>query len=112
AHGLGVVGGGRGSSFVGGTKADVPLQMGTLSKALGSYGGYVCASAAGVDLLRNRARTALYSTGLPPANVAAPRPALSGHARRLPAGKGQGLCQPRSVAGAGQSHRPCASRRG
>src|SRR6516165_4159489 len=32
AHGLGVVGGGRGSNFLGGTKADVPLQMGTLSK--------------------------------------------------------------------------------
>jgi 8-amino-7-oxononanoate synthase len=76
AHGLGVVGGGRGSSFVGGTKADVPLQMGTLSKALGSYGGYVCASAAVVDLIRNRARTAIYSTGLPPANVAAAIAAL------------------------------------
>jgi len=36
AHGLGVVGGGRGSSFVQGRKADVPLQMGTLSKALGA----------------------------------------------------------------------------
>jgi len=76
AHGLGVVGGGRGSSFVGGTKADVPLQMGTLSKALGSYGGYVCASAAVVDLIRNRARTAIYSTGLPPAIVAAAIAAL------------------------------------
>jgi len=60
AHGLGVVGGGRGSNFLGGTKADVPLQMGTLSKALGSYGGYICASAAVVDLIRNRARTVIY----------------------------------------------------
>jgi 8-amino-7-oxononanoate synthase len=76
AHGLGVVGGGRGSNFVGGTKADVPLQMGTLSKALGSYGGYVCASAAVVDLIRNRARTVIYSTGLPPAIVAAAIAAL------------------------------------
>ncbi len=32
AHGIGVVGGGRGSSFADGAKADVPLQMGTLSK--------------------------------------------------------------------------------
>ena len=71
AHGLGVVGGGRGSNFLGGTKADVPLQMGTLSKALGSYGGYICASTAVVDLIRNRARTVIYSTGLPPAIVAA-----------------------------------------
>ena len=70
AHGLGVVGGGRGSSFAQGTKADVPLQMGTLSKALGAYGGYLCASAAVVDLMRNRARTLIYSTGLPPAVAA------------------------------------------
>ena len=46
AHGLGVIGGGRGSTFVRGARADVPLQMGTLSKALGAYGGYLCASAA------------------------------------------------------------------
>jgi len=76
AHGLGVVGGGRGSNFLGGAKADVPLQMGTLSKALGSYGGYICASAAVVDLIRNRARTVIYSTGLPPAIVAAAIAAL------------------------------------
>ena len=45
AHGLGVVGGGRGSSFVGNTHIPIPLQMGTLSKAVGAYGGYLCASA-------------------------------------------------------------------
>ena len=44
AHGLGVVGGGRGSSFAKASAADVPLQMGTLSKAIGAYGGYLCAS--------------------------------------------------------------------
>jgi 8-amino-7-oxononanoate synthase len=76
AHGLGVVGGGRGSNFVEGTRAEVPLQMGTLSKALGSYGGYICASAVVVDLIRNRARTVIYSTGLPPAIVAAAIAAL------------------------------------
>ena len=76
AHGLGVVGGGRGSNFVQATTADVPLQMGTLSKALGAYGGYLCASATVVDLIRNRARTAIYSTGLPPAIVAAAIAAL------------------------------------
>ena len=47
------------------------LQMGTLSKAVGAYGGYLCASAAVIDLMRNRARTLIYSTGLPPAIVAA-----------------------------------------
>ena len=71
AHGIGVVGDGRGSSFLDGEKADVPLQMGTLSKAVGGYGGYLCASRAVVDLVRSRARTLVYSTGLPPGVVAA-----------------------------------------
>jgi 8-amino-7-oxononanoate synthase len=70
AHGIGVIGGGRGSSFATGTKADVPLQMGTLSKAIGGYGGYLCASAPVIDLVKTRSRTFVYSTGLPPASVA------------------------------------------
>jgi 8-amino-7-oxononanoate synthase len=70
AHGLGVVGGGRGSSFIGNAHIPVPLQMGTLSKAIGAYGGYLCASTPVIDLMRNRARTLIYSTGLPPAIVA------------------------------------------
>jgi 8-amino-7-oxononanoate synthase len=76
AHGLGVVGNGRGSAFASGRKADVPLQMGTLSKAVGGYGGYLCASQAVIDLVRTRARTFIYSTGLPPATVAAAVAAL------------------------------------
>ncbi len=75
AHGLGVVGNGRGSAFVGGG-ADVPLQMGTLSKAVGAYGGYLCASRAVIDLMRTRARPFIYSTGLPPPVVAAASAAL------------------------------------
>jgi 8-amino-7-oxononanoate synthase len=71
AHGLGVLGGGRGSTFAGKTRAAVPLQMGTLSKAIGAYGGYLCASAPVIDLIRNRARTFIYSTGLPPPIAAA-----------------------------------------
>jgi len=70
AHGLGVVGGGRGSSFAGNAHVPVPLQMGTLSKAIGAYGGYLCASAPVIELMRNRARTLVYSTGLPPAIIA------------------------------------------
>jgi len=80
AHGLGIVGGGRGSAFVNGateTAIDVPLQAGTLSKAVGAYGGYLCASQAVVDLMRTRARTFIYSTGLPPAVVAAAIAALT-----------------------------------
>jgi 8-amino-7-oxononanoate synthase len=71
AHGIGVVGAGRGSSFAGGRNAVVPLQMGTLSKAIGSYGGYLCASRPVIDFVKTRARSFIYSTGLPPASVAA-----------------------------------------
>ena len=76
AHGIGVVGGGRGSSFADGAKTEVPLQMGTLSKAVGSYGGYLCASQPVIDLIRTRARPFIYSTGLPPGVVAASIAAL------------------------------------
>jgi 8-amino-7-oxononanoate synthase len=72
AHGLGVLNGGRGTTAL----TDVPLQMGTLSKAAGGYGGYLCASQAVIDLVRNRARTLIYSTGLPPGTVAAAIAAL------------------------------------
>jgi len=75
AHGLGVVGHGRGSSFADGA-AEVPLQMGTLSKAVGAYGGYLCASRAVIDFMRTRARPFIYSTGLPPPVVAAAIAAL------------------------------------
>ncbi len=81
AHGLGVLGGGRGSSFAEGEPAPVPLQMGTLSKALGSYGGYLCASEPVIDLIKTRARPLIYSTGLPPASVAAASAALDVIAR-------------------------------
>jgi len=76
AHGIGVMGAGRGSSFAGNAHTPVPLQMGTMSKALGSYGGYLCASESVIELMRNRARTLIYSTGLPPACVAAAIAAL------------------------------------
>jgi len=60
AHGIGVV------------KVDnpAPLKGGTLSKALAAYGGYICGSRVVMDLLRTRARTLIYSTGLPPGVVA------------------------------------------
>lgn len=74
AHGLGVVGAGRGAAA--GPGVVVPLQMGTLSKAIGSYGGYLCASAPVIDLVKTRARTFVYSTGLPPAIAAAAIAAL------------------------------------
>lgn len=76
AHGLGVLGQGRGSAFANGTKPYIDLQMGTLSKAIGSYGGYVCAYRPVIDLIKTRARTLIYSTGLPPASAAAALAAL------------------------------------
>lgn len=75
AHGVGVLAGGRGSGALF-PNAEIPLQMGTFSKALGSYGGYVCGSQAVIDLLETRARTLVYATGLPPASAAAALAAL------------------------------------
>lgn len=71
AHGLGVVEKGKGTSFRGRRKLDVPLQMGTLSKAVGSYGGYIAAEREVIDLIKNRARSLIYSTGLPPSVIGA-----------------------------------------
>jgi 8-amino-7-oxononanoate synthase len=81
AHGIGVIGQGRGSTFATDAAAtdaaaDVPLQMGTLSKAIGGYGGYLCGSVPVIELMKNRARTLIYSTALPPATVAAAIAAL------------------------------------
>ncbi len=47
------------------------IQVGTLSKALGSLGGYVAGSATLIDFLRNRAPSWIYTTGLSPADTAA-----------------------------------------
>jgi len=47
------------------------IQMGTLSKALGSYGGYIAGSRMLVEYLQTAARSLIYSTGLPPSNIAA-----------------------------------------
>lgn len=76
AHGLGVLGEGRGSVAEAGCIDRVPLQMGTLSKAVGVYGGFLCASRPVVELMPNRARSLIYSTGLPPPAAAAAIAAL------------------------------------
>ncbi|NQU62405.1 MAG: 8-amino-7-oxononanoate synthase [Rhodospirillales bacterium] len=76
AHGIGVLGGGRGSSHINGSANRVALQMGTLSKAIGGYGGYLCAGKSVIDLIRTRCRTFIYSTGLPPGVVAAASAAI------------------------------------
>lgn len=73
AHGSGTVGpGGRGSIAAAGlTDADNIIQMGTLSKALGSMGGYIAGPRVVIDLLINRARTFIFDTALAPACAAA-----------------------------------------
>lgn len=76
AHGLGVVGNGKGSRHMFRPLPDIPLQMGTLSKAIGSFGGYLCASKPVIDLIKTRARSLIYTTALPPASAAAALAAL------------------------------------
>ena len=71
-----ILGGGRGTAFIENPPVDIPLQMGTLSKAIGGYGAYLCASKSVIEWMHNRARTFVYSTGLPPASVAAASAAL------------------------------------
>jgi 8-amino-7-oxononanoate synthase len=77
AHATGAVGpGGRGSVAAAGLSGEVDVVVGTLGKALGSYGAYVCAGAETVDYLLNRARPFVFSTALPPTSVAAAGAAL------------------------------------
>jgi 8-amino-7-oxononanoate synthase len=75
AHGLGVVGDGFGTAKLFPT-ARIDLHMGTLSKAIGGYGAYVCAAEPVIELIKSRTRTVVYTTGLPPANAAAAIAAL------------------------------------
>ncbi len=77
AHGSGVLGtGGRGSVAHHGLHGRVQVQMGTLSKAIGSMGGYIAGSQALRDYLIQVARPLLFSTAQPPAVVAATRAAI------------------------------------
>lgn len=78
AHGTGVFGP-TGAGVVEALDCqDAPLiQMGTLSKALGSLGGYVAGSAALIDYLRNRATSWVYTTALSPADTAAALAAIA-----------------------------------
>jgi len=90
AHAVGVIGSnGRGLAADENVSEEVDVQMGTLSKALGSSGGYICGSRTLIDWLINRARSFIYSTAPPPATAAAGLAAVdflaspSGEERRL-----------------------------
>jgi 8-amino-7-oxononanoate synthase len=78
AHGFGVLGPeGRGSVAAAGLDADaVPLLMGTLGKAFGSFGAFVAGPRELLDFLVQRARSYIYTTALPPPVAAASRAAL------------------------------------
>ena len=72
AHATGVLGAtGAGCVEHFGCTGETLIQVGTLSKALGSLGGYVAGSATLIDFLRNRAPSWIYTTGLSPADTAA-----------------------------------------
>ncbi len=76
AHATGVIGAeGRGLVHELGLQREV-ITVGTLGKALGSYGAFVCCDARTADHLVNRARTLIYSTALPPPSVGAALRAL------------------------------------
>ena len=77
AHGMGTIGpGGRGSVADAGLEDEVDVVVGTLGKALGSYGAYVCCDKPMAKWLVNSARTLIFSTALPPPAVAGAAAAL------------------------------------
>jgi 8-amino-7-oxononanoate synthase len=113
AHATGAMGpGGRGSVAAAGLSDEVDLVVGTLGKALGSYGAYVCASGELSEYLLNTARSFIFSTALPPPVLAAALMALElleaepERVRNLNANAAtlrEGLVAENLVAGGGQS---------
>ncbi|MDA9707950.1 aminotransferase class I/II-fold pyridoxal phosphate-dependent enzyme [Alphaproteobacteria bacterium] len=71
AHGLGVIGDGTGSNSLFKKKPDIDIYLGTLSKAVGSYGGFICGKKNLINFIINRCRSQIYTTGLPPSVLAA-----------------------------------------
>jgi glycine C-acetyltransferase/8-amino-7-oxononanoate synthase len=72
AHATGALGpGGRGSVAAVGLSGEVDVVIGTLGKALGSYGAYACANRETTDFLLNTARSFIFSTAPPPPAAAA-----------------------------------------
>lgn len=78
AHGFGILGkDGSGTVAHFGLEGEDIIQMGTISKAIGGLGGYVAGSRQLIELLINRARGFIFTTGLPPATLAAADAALN-----------------------------------
>lgn len=77
AHATGAIGpDGRGSVAAAGLEGEVDLVIGTLGKALGGYGAYVCCDTEMARFLVNTARTLIFSTGPPPPSMAGALAAL------------------------------------
>jgi 8-amino-7-oxononanoate synthase len=78
AHGLGVLGRGGGGTLAYDnlSPADVPLLVGTLGKAFGTFGAFVAGERDLIDFILQRARSYIYTTAMPPAVAAATRAAL------------------------------------
>ena len=82
AHATGVLGKtGRGTAEHFGLEGRVHIQMGTLGKALGSFGAFAAGDRDVIDLLMNRARSLIYSTALPPRSVPLQWPRLPSSSR-------------------------------
>lgn len=78
AHATGAIGpGGRGTVAAAKLSGEVDVVVGTLGKALGSYGAYICSSAELSEYLLNTARSFIFSTALPPPALAAASAALA-----------------------------------
>lgn len=78
AHAIGVMGkNGGGVCRIPGNESQPDVIVGTLSKALGSYGGFVACSSLIRQILINRARSFIFSTGLPPACLGSSREAVA-----------------------------------
>jgi len=77
AHGLGVTGGGRGTSWQMGVTEDVDLIMSTFSKSFASLGGFIAGDEPVIHYIKHHARSLLFSASIPPSNAAAALAALN-----------------------------------
>jgi 8-amino-7-oxononanoate synthase len=76
AHGIGVLGGGKGTAIHLGVNDDVDLVMGTFSKSFASLGGFIAGSEPTIHYIQHHARSLIFSASMPPGNVAAVGAAL------------------------------------
>ena len=76
AHATGTIGNGHGTAAYFNLEKEIDIQLGTLSKALGSVGGYVAANSTIIDYLVNTSRSFIFSTALSPADIGAALAAL------------------------------------